>query len=109
MRRTVPVDQWPDGRTVLEFRFADQPAATARWWLCVAGRQADVCDYDPGFDVTATVQTTLRTMVAIWRADRSWPEAIRSGQVVVEGPSAVRRAVPEWLGQMVFAAVPRPA
>ncbi len=109
MQRTIPVDRWPDGRTVLEFRFADQPPATARWWFCVAGREPDVCDYDPGFDVAATVRTTLRAMVAVWRADRSWPEALKSGQVVVEGPSDVRRAVPAWLGQMAFGAVPRPA
>ena len=70
---------------------------------------ADVCDYDPGFDVTATVVTTLPAMVAIWRADRSWNESLRAGAVAVEGPSDVRREVPGWLGQMALAAVPRPA
>ena len=70
---------------------------------------ADVCDYDPGFEVTATVETTLPTMVAVWRADRSWPDAIRAGDVVVEGLSDVRRALPAWLGHMTFGAVPRPA
>ena len=38
--------------------------STAHWWLCVTGDDADVCDYDPGFEVTATVVTTLSTMVA---------------------------------------------
>ena len=109
IQRTVPAHPWPAGRTVLAFRFADQPPATTHWWLCVSDGDADVCDYDPGFDVTATVETTLPTMVAVWRADRSWPEAIRAGDVVVEGPSDVRRAVPGWLGHMLMGAVPRPA
>ena len=52
-------------RTVVRVR-VHRPAGAAprRWWLCVTGDDADVCDYDPGFDVTATVVTTLSTMVA---------------------------------------------
>lgn len=110
IRRTVPVDRWPDAeRTVVAFRFTDQPSSTARWWICVAGADVDICDYDPGFDVAATVVTTLPTMTAIWRADRSWSDALRAGAVTVDGSSAVRRQVPAWFGQMVFGAVPRPA
>ncbi len=109
VRRTIPLDAWPRRRTVVAFRFTDQPASTARWWLCVHGDDADVCDYDPGFEVTATVVTTLSTMVAIWRADRSWDDALRTQDTVVEAPSDVRRQVPGWLGQMALAAVPRPA
>lgn len=108
MRRTVPVERWPRRRTVVEFRFTDQPAATARWWLCVSGDDADICDYDPGFEVTATVTTTLPAMVALWRADRSWADALRAGAVSIDGPSDVRRQLPDWLGQMGFAAVARP-
>lgn len=110
IRRTVPVDRWPDAeRTVVAFRFTDQPSSTARGWICVAGADVDICDYDPGFDVAATVVTTLPTMTAIWRADRSWSDALRAGAVTVDGSSAVRRQVPAWFGQMVFGAVPRPA
>jgi DNA-binding HxlR family transcriptional regulator len=109
IRRTVPVDRWPRTRTVLEFRFADQPPRTASWWLCVSGEDADVCDYDPGYEVTARVLTTLDTMVALWRADRSWDDVQRAGALTVQGPSDVRRRVPDWLGQMALAAVPRPA
>jgi hypothetical protein len=47
-------------------------------------------------------------MVAVWRADRSWTDALRAGAVAVEAPSAVRREVPAWLGHMPLGAVPRP-
>ena len=109
IQRTIPVDEWPRSRTVVEFRFTDQPPATSSWWLCVNGDDTDVCDYDPGFDVAATVVTTLPEMIAVWRADRSWDDALRSGTLNVEGPTDVRRRVPGWLGQMTLAAVPRPA
>ena len=109
IRRTVPVDRWPaQDRTVVAFRFTDQPSSTASWWLCKTDEGVDVCDYDPGFDVAATVVTTLPAMVAIWRADRSWNDALKAGAVAVEAPSDVRREVPGWLGQMTLGAVPRP-
>jgi hypothetical protein len=59
--------------------------------------------------VAATVVTTLPTMVAIWRADRTWTDALRSGTIPVDAPSEVRRAVPAWFGHMTLGAVPRPS
>lgn len=108
IRRTVPVDAWPRRRTVVRFDFADQPARTASWWLCVNGEDADVCDFDPGFEVAATVSTTLATMVRLWRVDRTWEDALRAGDVRIEAPTDVRRAVPSWLGRMTTGAVPHP-
>lgn len=109
MRRTVPVESWPRERTVLKFELADVPAKAARWWLCVAAGDADLCDYDPGFEVTATVRTSLRALTEIWRGDRPWNDALKAGVVTVDAPSPVRRRVPEWIGQSLLSAVPRPA
>ena len=78
-----------------------------RWWLCVTGDDVDVCDYDPGFDVAATVVTTLSTMIAVWRGDRTWDDALRPARSRIDAPSDVRREVPAWLGQMTLGAVPR--
>jgi DNA-binding HxlR family transcriptional regulator len=108
IRRTIPVDSWPRRRTVLAFQFTDQPSSTAGWWLCVNGEDADVCDYDPGFEVTATVVTTLSTMVRLWRVDRTWDDALRAGELRIDAPSDVRREVPRWLGQMSLGEVPHP-
>jgi DNA-binding HxlR family transcriptional regulator len=108
MRRKVPIDNWPRERTVLAFRFDDVDAKAARWWLVVSGNQVDVCDYDPGFEVTATVRTDLSSLVRVWRGDRSWEQVLRSGGLEVDGPSSVRRALPGWLGQSESALIPRP-
>lgn len=108
IRRTVPLDRWPRRRTVVRFDFTDRPAHVASWWLCVSGEGADVCDYDPGFEIAATVITTLSTMVRLWRADRTWATALRTGEARIEAPVDVRRALPSWLGRMTTAAVPHP-
>lgn len=108
MRRTVPLDRWPRARTVVAFSFDDVPARTREWWLMVNGDDVDVCDDDPGFDVTASVATSLRTLTGIWRGDISWAQALRRGEVDLSGPTEVRRQVPEWIGQSLLSAVPRP-
>jgi DNA-binding HxlR family transcriptional regulator len=108
IRRTIPVDSWPRRRTVVRFDFHDQPASTASWWLVVNGDDADVCDYDPGFEVSATVTTTLSTMVRLWRVDRTWDDALRAGDARIDAPTDVRREVPRWLGRMSLGEVPHP-
>lgn len=48
-------------------------------------------------------------MSEIWRGDCRWPDALRSGKVTIQGPAALRRAVPRWFTLSVFAPVARPA
>lgn len=109
IRRNVRLDLWPRARTVLAFQFRDIPRKAASWWLVVNAGEVDLCDYDPGYDVAATVVTNLRTLTEFWRGDVSWTGAVRSGVLDVTGETRVRRAIPEWLGRSSFAAVPRPA
>jgi hypothetical protein len=109
IRRTMPVDTWPRARTVLEFRLSGVASKASHWWMVVSEGQADVCDFDPGYDVTATIDTSLRTLTEIWRGDASWSRSMLDGTVTVSGSSDVRRAVPMWVGQGLAAAVPRPA
>ena len=108
MRRTVPVDQWPRSRTVVAFRLADVPVKASQWWLVVSGGDVDVCDYDPGFDIDATVEATLRDLTAIWRGDRSWNSALRSGDVEITAARDIRNEVPDWIGQGQMSRIPRP-
>ncbi|BBZ11098.1 winged helix-turn-helix transcriptional regulator [Mycobacterium branderi] len=110
IHRTVPINKWPRERTVLAFRLSGvAPKASSSWWLIVAGGRADVCDFDPGYDVAATVSCTLRALTFIWRGDVSWSRALLDGSVSIDAPSQVRRVVPMWIGQSRMAAVPRPA
>lgn len=109
MRRTIPIEEWPRTRTTVAFILHGVAPKAARWWLVVAAGEADVCDFDPGFDVTGAVQTSLRTLTRIWRGDLNWSHAVLDGSVALSGPSAVRRALPRWIGQGQSAAIPRPA
>jgi hypothetical protein len=108
MRRKVPVDEWPTERTVVAFQLQDVAPKVSRWWLVGSHGEMDVCDFDPGYDVTATVSGSLRSLIEIWRGDVTWRQALRTGNVTVAAPTKIRSVVPSWLGQMPLAAVPRP-
>jgi DNA-binding HxlR family transcriptional regulator len=109
IRRTIPLAQWPRGRTVVAFRLTGAPPKAWSWWLMVADGGAEVCDFDPGYEVAATVSTSLRTLSQIWRGDQSWQRALLDGSVSIDARREARRAVPTWIGQSALAAVPRPA
>jgi DNA-binding HxlR family transcriptional regulator len=109
MRRTIPVDAWPRSRTTLAFRLDGVPVKASRWWMVVSEGEADVCDFDPGYEVDGTVETSLRTLIRIWRGDVGWHRALLDGTVAVSGPADLRRAIPAWIGQSTAAAIPRPA
>lgn len=109
IRRTISVDAWPRARTVLAFQLSGVDPKAARWWLVVSEGEADVCDFDPGYVAAATVETSLLTLIQLWRGDLSWSRAMLNGALAIHGAADARKAVPDWLGQSRLAAVPRPA
>lgn len=78
LRRTIRVDAWPRRRTVVSFVLTDVEPRTSRWWLVVSAEGADVCDFDPGYEVDLL------------------------------GSSELCRALPRLIGQGVGADLPRP-
>ena len=109
MRRNTALDAVPDDRTVVFFVFPDVPPRNRHWWLVLTPEAADVCDIDPGYETSVTVTADLRTMVAIWRGDTPWQDALRSGALQIQGPEPLRRSLPTWFALSPSAAVPRPA
>jgi len=108
MHRNIDHAAVPDGRTVIQFRFPDAPVSMRDWWLVVSGGEADVCDADPGYDVAVTVRGSLRSLVEVWRGDRTWSDALRARAIEVLGPERLRRGLPRWFTLSSFASVPRP-
>lgn len=109
MQRNLPIDSWPRARTTVAFQLAGVAPKAGRWWLVVSEGHADMCDFDPGYDVAATVSTSLRTLTEIWRGDVSWSRALLDGSAAVAGNTDARKALPHWIGQSKIAAIPRPA
>lgn len=109
MRRTIPVERWPRRRTVVQFVFSDVVGKARSWWLVVSGDEAQVCDFDPGYELDATVTTDLRTLTEIWRGDTDWRLALRENLVEIHAAAEIARDLPSWIGQGLTAEIPRPA
>ena len=109
MRRNLVPDPMPERRSVIQFRYAEQPPSSRCWWLIVEpGAAVDLCSVDPGFDVDLYVASDLRTMTAIWMGHDTPAAAIGDGRVILTGDSRLARSIDQWLGLSPFAKVPRP-
>lgn len=104
MQRTMPLAEWPRSRTTLAVRLVDGAGTATHWWIVASGDRLEICDFDPGYDVSATLAGDLRTMVRVWRGELSWETAMRRGDLTVTGPAEARQSVPRWVGTSVFAA-----
>jgi hypothetical protein len=91
------VDAMPKSRTVLEFEFSGTYAECRRFWLVVDDGRVDMCLKDPGYEVDLVIRADIRRFVEAWRGFRDLRAEIASGQIVVEGPTDYRRALPDWL------------
>ncbi|MFF1388903.1 winged helix-turn-helix transcriptional regulator [Rhodococcus erythropolis] len=108
MHRRVDHSVVPDGKTVVHFVFSGVREHSRNWWLVINSGEVDMCDIDPGFDVAVSVSAGLRPMTEIWRGNLTWSDAIRSGDVTISGPTALRRSLPSWFELSTFASIPRP-
>jgi DNA-binding HxlR family transcriptional regulator len=107
LHRNVDLGAVPPGRTVLRFTFPEVAPEDRNWWVVIdTDSGVDLCRFDPGHPVIATVETDLHTLTRIWRGELTWPHAQRSGAVEVHGPSQVARALPRWLAKTSMTGVP---
>ena len=98
LHRNVDRALVPAGTTVVRFDFTDVSARQGQWWIVLTPDEVDVCDADPGHDLSATVAGSLRSLVEIWRGDRTWIDALRAEVVTITGPEPIRRLVPAGSG-----------
>jgi DNA-binding HxlR family transcriptional regulator len=112
MHRRIDLPRLPARRTVVRFEFRAFPPRCRplrTCWLVLEREGADVCLKDPGFDVDLVVTADARAMARVWAGAITFAQAVRSGDVRVEGPRELVRAFPSWLLLSHFAHVERPA
>ena len=66
MRRSLDPTPLPPKQCTIRFVYPELTPAKRSWWLVIAGGTIDLCQVDPGFEVDLYVQSSLRTMTAVW-------------------------------------------
>jgi DNA-binding HxlR family transcriptional regulator len=102
LERSIDPSQLPGDETVIQFKFNDVPGQRD-WWLLIRGGKVDVCITSPGRDVDVFFSTTARTMSSVWMGERSYRDAVLSGDLIIEGDLALTRRISSWLRPSIFA------
>lgn len=104
MRRRLDPRPMPPRRSVIQFRYPEQPPASRAYWLIVEpGAPVDLCSNDPGFEVDLYVSSDLRTMTAIWMGVDTVARARREERLFLTGAPDLAEAMQTWLGLSPFA------
>lgn len=106
LERSIDPAMMAGARNVIQFKFRDLKDQQS-WWLLVSDDSIDVCLIDPGKDVDVYFFTTVRTMHDVWMGDRSYRDAMQSGDLIIEGEPALVGSVQRWLRPSKFADAPR--
>ncbi|MGD2134440.1 MAG: SCP2 sterol-binding domain-containing protein, partial [Maricaulaceae bacterium] len=106
LERSIDPEKLIGDETLIRFRFTDL-TEQQNWWLLVQGDRVELCLKDPGKDVDIYFTSTVRTMTDVWMGARSYREAIKEGDLVVEGEPGLTRNIKAWLRPSVFADSPR--
>jgi DNA-binding HxlR family transcriptional regulator len=97
IRRGVDGSRFPDGRTVVQVRFDDAPDGQRDWWLMAEAGETDLCMEDPGHEVDLVIETSVRTLTAIWLCQCTLERAERNRDLRILGDRNLRRELPKWL------------
>jgi len=103
LRRMVRVDTLPDERVVVLFRF--RRYHDRLFWLVLQRPEADLCLFDPGFEVNLEVDAEVRALARVCLGQVGLLDVIRSGDVEVHGAPHYRKGLAGWLGVTRFASL----
>jgi DNA-binding HxlR family transcriptional regulator len=94
MRRRVEFDRLRHRRTVIQFDFTGQ--VVGRYWLVIEPPDASICLQDPGFEVDLIVTADIAAFYRVWLGRMTLGQALRAGQIRIDGTPADLRAFPRW-------------
>ncbi len=86
----------PDRRVVVRFDLPDRPRKADQLWIIFDGDRSEVCRTNPGFDEDLVVRAADRALADWHLGHIEWADAIRSGDVAVDGPPRLARDLPTW-------------
>jgi DNA-binding HxlR family transcriptional regulator len=109
MQRRLNTATTPAALVVLRFDFLDGKRGVSRYWLKIDHGSGEVCTKHPGLDETLIVSTTLRVLIEVWMGHRTFSSAIQAGEIAIEGPTALSRAMPTWFRLNTFVEMERSA
>jgi DNA-binding HxlR family transcriptional regulator len=95
IHRRVHLDLLPPTRTVVEFDLTGRRGR--RFWLVMQRQEVSLCLKPPGFPSDLVLRADVSLLYRVWLAKVDYDAAVRCGDLSVDGPRALVRALPTWL------------
>ncbi len=86
----------PRKRVVVQFEFPEQRPPHHRLWILFHPDDAELCFSHPKLASDLVVHAQSEAFTRWHIGKLSWPQALRSGAIRVDGPQALARALPTW-------------
>ena len=102
LRRMIRVDNLPDERVVLLFRFRGH---NDHFWLVLHRPEVDLCLFDPGYEVSLEIEADVQALARVMLGQAGLLQTIRCGGVEAHGAARYRNALPNWIGATRFASM----
>jgi DNA-binding HxlR family transcriptional regulator len=109
MRRRVCLDQMPRSRIVIEFEFRGVPSKKHFWLVIESSAGASICLHNPGFDIDVIVAADIAVFYRVWLGHMPFAEAVRRGDLRLDGTPADIRSFPSWFAWSPMEATVRAA
>ena len=108
LERSIDHEKIKGIETIIKFRFSDLEEQRD-WWLVISPEKSEVCIKDPGKDIDVYFNCAVQTLTDIWMGDRTYRDALKTGDLRMDGDPSLTRNVTAWLKPALFAKSPRGA
>jgi DNA-binding HxlR family transcriptional regulator len=99
--KLVDVDKIPQATTVVRFALSDHPGQG--YWLVLSRPQPEFCTKSAGYIEDLICRTDATTLVDLHLRRTTYADAIRSGNLTLDGPPALTRNFHTWFHTSPFA------
>lgn len=86
----------PPRRVTVRFDFPDKKPPYHRFWILFGSAEAELCSSPPGFEEDVLVEARSEAFTRWHLGELTWQQALRRGEIRVEGPRDLRLALPTW-------------
>jgi DNA-binding HxlR family transcriptional regulator len=95
IRRHVVLDALPSRRVVIEFELR-RSRQRKHYWLVLRPGEVSLCPEHPGFPEDLRIVAEVAALYRVFVGSNRLAEAVDGGQIQLEGPPSLVRAIPAW-------------
>jgi DNA-binding HxlR family transcriptional regulator len=100
--KLVDVDRLPERTVVVRFDLRDRPAE--HYWMILRRLSPELCTRGVGYTEDLVARTDTACLVDLHLTRTSYPDAMRSGRLQLEGPPSLAHDFTTWIRHSPFAA-----